>query len=518
MIPVALTLVLAASLGAGAGAADAQVATDDDEVAPLTLIPIPRAVDIGVGHLHLTDRTRIAVTQNGRAEGEHLAEILRPATALPLPVTGEEPKRGDITLRITDDDDPAESYRLRVDGTGATITAPSTAGLFYGGQTLRQLLPAEIERPAGRASPGTVWRLPMVTIWDAPAYEWRGAMLDIARHFFTADEINQYVDHLATYKINRLHLHLSDDQGWRIEIPSRPRLTAVGGRTDIDGGAGGFLTVADYQKVVDHAARRHMTVVPEVDVPGHVNAALASYGELNPSGTPTRLGGATTYGRSTLDPRLPATAPFLTTVFTELAAMTPGPYIHLGGDETFATSAADYTTMVRQAVDAIRASGKIPVGWEEIVNADLDGEYVAQHWLDPLQAVRASRRGAQVIMSPAARAYLDQKYDVTTALGLDWAGPIEVDQAYRWDPTGFGVDKDSIAGVEAPLWTETVSGPDQLEHLAFPRVIGIAEIGWSDPRDRGFAGYLERLAAHGPRLEARGIDFYRSPLVDWAAG
>jgi hexosaminidase len=355
----------------------------------------------------------------------------------------------------------------------------------------------------------------MVTIRDAPRYPWRGAMLDIARHFFDVGDITAYIDQLAAYKINRLHLHLTDDQGWRLEIPGWPDLTAVGGRTDIDGGPGGWLTADDYRTITEHAAARHMTVVPEVDVPGHVNAALASYGELNVSGRPAALGGQTTYGRSSLDPSLESTARFITSVFTEVAAMTPGPYIHIGGDEAFATSPADYETMVTLAVDAIRAGGKIPVGWEEIVTAELNGELIVQHWLDPLNAVRAARGGDQVIMSPAGRAYLDQKYDAGTALGLDWAGLIDVDTAYTWDPSALGVDPGAVLGVEAPLWTETVATTDDLEYLAFPRVIGIAEVGWSDRGDRAQADYLRRLAAHGPRLEAMGINFHRSPLVDW---
>ena len=355
----------------------------------------------------------------------------------------------------------------------------------------------------------------MVTVRDAPRFEWRGAMLDVARHFFGARTIAAYIDQLAAYKINRLHLHLTDDQGWRIELPSWPDLTRIGGQTDIDGGPGGWLSADDYRRITDYAARRHVTVVPEVDMPGHVNAALAAYGALNPSGRPSTIGGATTYGRSSLSAERPATAPFITSVFTELAAMTPGPYIHLGGDEAFATSREDYAAMVRLAVTAIRDAGKTPVGWEEIVDAGIDGPHVVQHWLDPLKAVRAAHGGARVIMSPAAHAYLDQKYDARTELGLDWAGPIEVDTAYSWDPLDAGVEPEAIIGVEAPLWSETVTTADDLEYLAFPRVIGMAEIGWSGTGDRALDDYLRRLGAHGPRLAAQGVDFHRSTLVDW---
>jgi hexosaminidase len=513
-VTVGLALAVGVTLGVGAGGNG--VVTDDDPVEALTVIPVPRSVEPGTGHLHLTDRTRIVVDDRSRTEGELLAESLRPATDLALTVTGDRPRAGDIALAISDDPDPEEAYRLRIDGSGAVITASSTAGLYYGGQTLRQLLPAEIEHSGPAPPPAEGWRLPMLTIHDAPRYPWRGAMLDIARHFFDPAAVITYIDQLAAYKVNRLHLHLTDDQGWRIEIPGWPDLTAVGGRTDIDGGPGGWLSVADYRRIVDHAAARHMTVVPEVDIPGHVNAALAAYGELTATGKPTAIGGETTYGQSTLDPDLPATAPFITEVFTELAAMTPGPYVHLGGDEAFATEPADYRTMIDLAATAIIDGGKIPVGWEEVVAADADGGWLVQHWLGPLNAVRASRAGARVIASPAPHAYLDQKYDEATPIGLSWAGFIDVDTAYRWDPTELDVDPDAIAGVEAPLWTETVVDADDLEFMAFPRMLAIAEVGWSDPRDRDLADHLRRLAAHGPRLTARGIDFYRSPLVDWA--
>jgi hexosaminidase len=456
------------------------------------------------------------VVNGARPEGELLAASLRPATGFPFPVIDGEGDKGDLVLVIEPGSPiPEEGYRLDVDERGATVTASSSAGLFYGTQTLRQLLPPVIERPDPVEPPPGGWRLPMATIEDAPRYPWRGAMLDIARHFFDVDHIITYIDQLVAYKINRLHLHLTDDQGWRIEIPGWPDLTTVGGRTDIEGGPGGSLSIDDYRRITEHAAARHMTVVPEVDVPGHINAALASYGELNPSGERTALGGAVTYGQSGLDPNLPATARFISSVFTELAAMTPGRYIHLGGDEAFVTSPADYDTVIDLAVAAIRRRGKIPVGWEDIVEAELEGEHLVQHWLDPLKAVRAGRRGAQVIVSPASRAYLDQKYDTETVIGLDWAGPVDVDTAYAWDPADIGIDPEAVAGVEAPLWTETVAGPDDLEFLAFPRVVGIAEIGWSDPRDRDLVDYLRRLAAHGPRLEAQGINFHRSPVVDW---
>lgn len=449
---------------------------DDDPVEPLAIIPLPADVTVGTGHLHLDAAIEVPD-----------AEVTIDAAATEL---------GD------------EGYRLDIDDRGVRVVAATEAGAFYAERTLAQLVqPGDDERPA---------RLPFVSIVDQPRFEWRGFMLDVSRHFFDVDVIRRQIDVLADYKINRLHLHLTDDQGWRIQIDEWPDLTATGAAIDIDGdGPGGFLTHDDLTAIVEHAAARFITVVPEIDLPGHVNAALASYPELNESGQATELVGRVPFGQSALSLGAPATRRFIDDVIDDVAQLTPGPYIHIGGDEALTLEHDEYAELVTLAAQAVVRNGKIPVGWEETATADLPMPSVTQYWFDVEKARRGTDAGSQLIASPADRAYLDQGYDDTTPLGLSWAGFVDVDTGYRWDPTDDGFTEDQILGVEAPLWTETIATEAELEYMAYPRLLGYAEIGWSPREARDWEDYRTRLAAHGPRLTERGIAYFASATVDW---
>jgi hexosaminidase len=261
--------------------------------------------------------------------------------------------------------------------------------------------------------------------------------------------------------------------------------------------------------------------VPEIEMPGHVHAALSSYPELSCDGKATPLHTGIEVGFSTLCIDKPVTYEFVSDVVGELARLTPGPFIHIGGDEAAATKPADYVKFVRRVQEIVRSHGKRMIGWEEIGRVKLLRSTVVQHWNidDGLSALsaRAAARGAKVIMSPAAHAYLDMKYDESTQLGLKWAGYSSVRDAYGWEPVRQvpGVGAASVLGVEAPLWSETVQSIADAEYLAFPRLIGIAEIGWSPMRGRSWADYRTRLGAQGPLLRALGVNFYRSPEIPW---
>jgi hexosaminidase len=315
-----------------------------------------------------------------------------------------------------------------------------------------------------------------------------------------------------------LHLHLSDDQGWRIEIKSWPNLTAHGGSTEVGGGEGGFFTQEQYSDIVKYAQARHITIVPEIDMPGHTNAALASYAELNCDGKARELYTGINVGFSSLCVRKDITYKFVDDVIRELAALTPGPYIHIGGDESHSTKTEDYLFFMEKAQEIVSKYGKNVLGWDEIATTKLADGSVAQYWAKAANAQKAVEQGAKVLFSPAIKTYLDMQYDSTTKLGLHWAAYIEVDDAYDWDPATMveGVGRENILGVEAPLWTETVTNIDELEYMVFPRLTGIAEIGWSPALKRDWIDYRERLARHGERLAAMGVDFYRSDLVPWA--
>jgi hexosaminidase len=309
-------------------------------------------------------------------------------------------------------------------------------------------------------------------------FEWRGVMLDVARHFFAPGDVKRFIDAIEPLQLNRLHLHLTDDQGWRLEIESWPKLAEIGGRTAVGGGAGGFYTQAEYRDLVAYAAARGITIVPEIDLPGHVNAALVAYPELAPAGVEAKPYTGIDVGFSSLDAANELTYRFIDDVLREVAALTPGGYIHIGGDEAAATQPAEYAAIVTRALELVRLHGKQPVGWEEIAKVPLPRGTVVQHWQDGDLAREAVRQGARVIMSPATRTYLDMKLDATTRLGLEWAGYVSVRDASRWDPATLidGVGEEDVLGVEACLWSETLQTYEDIEEMAFPRLVGVAGV------------------------------------------
>ncbi|GAA1583961.1 beta-N-acetylhexosaminidase [Kribbella hippodromi] len=449
---------------------------------------------------------------------DRLAAQLRRSTGFDLPV---QPGAGTITLSSAGAESlGAEGYELHVDADAVTITAATAEGVFRGVSTLRQLLPAKAE--AGSTQDGP-WEIAGTTITDAPRYEYRGVMLDVTRHFFTVDQVKTFIELVSQYKINRLHLHLSDDQGWRIQVDSWPRLTEYGGSTQVGGGAGGHYTKADFAEIVRYAGEHYLVVVPEIDTPGHTNAALASYPELTADGKAPELYTETEVGFSTLTVGKDITYGFLDDVFREVAEQTPGALVHLGGDEAHSTPHSDYLTFVPKAAELVVKQGKTVMGWHEIGDAPLPAGTVVQYWGtedEKAQALaqKAVAGGAKLVLSPANRAYLDMKYHAETPLGLDWAGLVSVEQSYSWNPATLipDVPADAVIGVEAPLWTETLDDLAKVEFMVFPRLPGIAELGWSQEGALDWSAYRERLAAQAPRWEVLGINFYRAPEIDWA--
>ncbi|MFI8822366.1 beta-N-acetylhexosaminidase [Streptomyces sp. NPDC053431] len=499
------------------------------DVRPLgAVVPVPASVTPGGAPYALSRTTAVRVDPADPASGEiaaYLARLLRPSTGYPLPVVDEDTARGGILLRL----DPHatalgdEGYELRSGRGGVTLTAHRPAGLFHAVQTLRQQLPAAVEKRTVQPGP---WKIAGGTVVDTPRYAYRGAMLDVSRHFFTVDQIKRYVDQLALYKVNALHLHLSDDQGWRIAIDSWPRLAAHGGSTQVGGGPGGFYTKDDYREIVRYAASRHLEVVPEIDMPGHTNAALASYAELNCDGVAPPLYTGTEVGFSSLCVPKQVTYDFVDDVIRELAALTPGRYLHIGGDEAHSTGHADYVAFMDRVQPVVAKYGKTVIGWHQLTGARPAPGALAQYWgldgtsaAEKEQVAAAGRAGTGIILSPADRAYLDMKYTKDTELGLSWAGYVEVRRSYDWNPATLlpGLPETAVAGVEAPLWTETISKSAHIDRMAFPRLPGVAELGWSPAASHDWEAYRLRLAQQGPRLSALGIDFYRSPQVPWAA-
>jgi hexosaminidase len=514
----------AALLVAGAGMAilvGPQAADAAPQVASMrNVVPAPVSVKPASGvTFTLSHDTRIFAPAPAAGVGAYLADILRRSTGYPLPVAGGS-GRG-ISLLLTGAD-PAvgdRGYQLDVTSSAVVIRGRTPAGLFAGVQTLRQLFPASIESATVRKGP---WTVPGGKIVDYPRFAYRGAMLDVARHFFPVRTVERYIDELAQYKVNYFHLHLSDDQGWRIMIDSWPRLATYGGSTEVGGGAGGYFTKADYSAIVAYAKARFITVVPEIDMPGHVNAALASYAELNCDGKAPPLYTGTDVGFSSLCTSKEITYRFVDDVVGELAALTPGPYLHVGGDEANATQPADYAAFMNRIQQIVAGHGKSVLAWHQVVDATPLPSTVAQYWGTTPSApdvAAAAKNGTRVLMSPANKAYLDMKYTEDTPLGQDWAGLIEVKDAYGWDPGSYleDVDASSVLGVEAPLWTETIVTLGDIEYMAFPRLPAIAELGWSPASTHDWGAFRKRLGAQAPRWNAQGINFYRSPQVPWAS-
>lgn len=426
-----------------------------------------------------------------------------------------------LVLRI---DEPAgpegstspERYSLVVDEAGVTATAAEPAGLLHAVQTLRQL----VEAPGPGDEPA---RVPHVVVHDAPRYPWRGLSVDVARTFFGLDALRAVIDVAAAYKLNVLHLHLTDDQGWRIESPSRPELAKLSSGSDTSGGQGGHLSLADFRALQDYAAGRFVRVVPEIDVPGHINAATHVYGDLMPDGVATDAYSGIEVGFSRLTFDLPATEPFLRDVFTDLAHATDGEHVHLGGDEVLKMEPAEYARFVELCERLVLEAGKKPVAWQEAAKAPLRPGTIVQYWdthpMDLAYLVDAAKAGARVILSPANRVYLDMRYtaEFDPALGQDWAGLVDVRDSYDWEPEEVvpGLPVETIEGVEAAVWTERIPTLDALFTMLLPRLSAVAEVGWTAPDRKDWDGFRRRVAREAHVWRRAGIAFHESAQVDW---
>lgn len=487
------------------------------------LIPKPLKVIPTNSAFGLDNKTAIFTAQssNGFEEvGEYLASKIASRLSLNIPVnptTSENIERSIYIFETTALESIApEAYQIQIKNDSILIGASTAAGAFRGIQTLRQLIP---EHSNDTLSTQPMWLIPSGKIDDAPNFGYRGAMLDVARHFFTVDEVKRYIDQLAYYKFNAFHMHLTDDQGWRIEIKSWPKLTEVGAQSEVGGGPGGFYTQEEFSEIVAYAAARHIQVIPEVDMPGHTNAANLSYPIFHAKGkaeTP-RVRTDMKVGYSSFDAYKDTVYTFLDDIIREISALSPSPYFHIGGDESHATPKKDYIHFIEKVEKIVQKHGKQAIGWNEIAQANLSTSTVGQLWNEPESALKAAEKGNKIILSPAKKIYLDMKYDTLSKHGLNWAAYIPVDDAYNWNPEDYveGLSKESMLGIEAPLWSETISNSEELEYLAFPRVIGYAELGWTPTEKRNWEDYKIRLAGQLPYLKRENINFYPSQLIPW---
>ncbi len=438
---------------------------------------------------------------------------------------GDSSKSGSIFLQIDNDLNVSsvEGYVLEIISNRIIIKGKTDEGIYRGWQTLTQI----IELAQNTVNPDYI---PTGQITDEPEYGYRGTMLDIARHFFNLEEVKRQIDLISYYKINHLHLHLSDDQGWRIEIKSWPKLTEKGSLTEVGGGKGGFFTQDEYKEIVSYAASKFITIVPEIDIPGHTNSALASYERLNCDGKLRELYTGTNVGFSTLCNN-EYSYQFIDDVIREISSISPGSYFHIGGDETYATKKEDYIEFITKTSEIVKKYNKKIIGWDDINIANIPPNTILQFWnysqtpdnqdwdgqTGFKNILNGLKKKSKVLLSPAGLMYLDMKYDSLTKLGLTWAGTIDLKKGYDWSVRELfpEIPSDKIIGIEAPLWTETAANSSDLEFLTLPRLPGYAEIGWTKSDQREWSDYKVRLASHSLIWINKKINYYPSPLIEW---
>ena len=490
------------------------------------LIPKPLVAFETGGNFTLNSETVINVkgrtadeTNELAKTGEIIAAKFRASTGYPLEVVKDSDTiNNSIVLMTVDNEDQGEEgYTINATESGVKIVANHTAGVFRAVQTLRQMLPADIEK--AEVVNDVQWNIPCSHVEDKPEYEYRGTMLDVSRHFFTVEDVKRHIDNISQYKINKLHLHLSDDQGWRLEIKGDEyaNLTELGASTSCthNGERPGFYTQEDFKEIIRYAQERYVEIIPEFDMPGHAWAALVSLPMLNSTedGKPHagNYDNSKPYqgwdvGWASLECHNENTYKFIDEVIKQVSAISPSKYMHIGGDEAHSTSNDDYKYFMNRVVDIAKKYGKTPIGWQHFDNAVEDKEgTVTQFWSTGNAKMNSD---VKYIASPADYAYIDMKYDSNCDLGLQWAAQISIKRGYEWDPTNYGT-KDQILGIECPMWSETLSSLESVNYLAYPRMLGHAEIGWTPKESRSWDEYKQRLITHGERLENQGINYYK---------
>ncbi len=489
------------------------------------------------------------------AVAAYLAEALAPATGFKLTI-GQTAGAGAIRLQKIAPQPAlgAEGYQMQVMADGVTIQAPSAAGLFYGAQTLRQLFPTEIYTKTPQA--GVTWVAPAVIIRDRPRFAWRGLMMDCCRHFMPMDGIKAFLDQMAIHKLNVLHWHLTDDQGWRIEIKKYPKLTTIGsqrkespkeGNRNVGDGTpyGGFYTQDQVREIVAYATARHITVVPEIEMPGHAGGALAGYPELSCTGGPFEV--ATRWG--VMDDVFCAgneqVFAFLQDVLKEILPLFPSKFVHVGGDECPKTrwqrcpkcqarihkeglkNEHELQSYFIRRMDKFLASqGRRLIGWDEILEGGLAPGATVMVWRGMEHGIAAAKAGHDVVMTPTSHCYLDYYQSKDPGEPEAIGGHVPLSLVYSFEPVPADLPpafQKHVLGLQGNLWSEYIATPSKLEYMAWPRGCAIAEIGWTPAKNKDYANFLARLRVHETRLKAIGSN-YRPlgndplPVASWKSG
>ncbi|MCB0610107.1 MAG: family 20 glycosylhydrolase [Lewinella sp.] len=530
----------------------------------LNLIPQPVEVRAMTGNYTLSKTTAVSYNETGAKEvAEMLAAKLSAPTGLTIKAQQGKSAAIQLTLNATADAEiGSEGYKLEVNAKGIALRANHPAGLFYGMQTLLQLLPNEVERtkPAQAA-----WVIPAVQITDYPRFGWRGLMLDVSRNFFTKEEVKTFIDLMARWKFNTLHWHLTDDNGWRIEIKSLPRLTEIGAcrvprmghfgeRADPQPGEAatdcGFYTHEDVREIIAYAAARNVTILPEIDVPGHSMAAIAAYPDLSTRKDPnTRVNPGTHFSEwygngtfkmlveNTLNPADEKVYEFLDKVFTEVAMLFPNPYIHVGGDECYkgywqqdeGCQALMKKLGIRHVEDLqgyfmgrvekiLQSKGKKMIGWDEILEGGISPTAAVMSWRGVKGGIEAAHLGHEVVMTPTTFCYLDYYQGERTIEPPLYAG-LRLQKTYSFEPVPDGVDPKFILGGQGNLWTEQIPTLRYAEYMTFPRAWALAEVYWSPKAKKDWPDFVGRVEAQFARADAMGMNYSKAiydPIIQTA--
>jgi len=521
----------------------------------INLIPEPVEMKPSSGVYQLTRSSMVSYNQ---AAAKNVAEMLVQKLNTPtgFSLRAREGNSGSIRLNLDKKNHSVigkEGYTLTVSPRGIIITANEPAGLFYGMQTLFQLMPKEID---GKAVAHQKWMVPAVQITDYPRFAWRGIMLDVSRHFFSKKEVEEYIDQIARFKYNRFHWHLTDDNGWRIEIKSYPKLTTVGAwrvkryghfgdrmapKPGEPATVGGFYTQDDIREVVKYAQDRFVTIVPEIDVPGHSMAAIASYPELScTKDTSIKVNPGSKFAEwypngtfqmfvdNTLNPADENVYKFLDKVFTEVAALFPGQYIHVGGDECYKgyweknaqCKALMKKLNIRHVEDLqgyfmnrvekiIESKGKKMIGWDEILDGGISPDATVMSWRGIQGGIEAAQMGHNVIMTPTTYTYLDYCQGDPTVDPPIYAN-LRTEKAYSYEPVPDSVNPKYILGGQGNLWTEQVPTLRYVEYMTYPRAWALSEVFWSQKDSKNWPDFAKRMEAFFPRADEAGVNYSRA--------
>ena len=508
------------------------------------IIPLPSTYELKPGTFYITGQSSIGIDKSDpemTALANYFNEEISDATGFSLPVNNS----GTIIFQLGEHKELGEEgYQLSISADQLILSAYKHHGIFNGIQSVLQLLPPEIKSKTVQAD--ATWSINCIEVTDKPQFAWRGLMLDVSRHFFTKQEVKKFIDQMAEYKYNVFHWHLTDDQGWRLEVKSLPRLTAIGAwRAPRVGNwwerepqlptdslsYGGYYTTEDIREIVEYAQQRYVTIVPEIDIPGHSMAALSAYPEISCTGGPFHVNVGNTFYteiENSLCAGNEQTFEVLDSVFADVARLFPSPYIHIGGDECYKgfwekcpkckmrmqkehlkNLEELQSYFVKRVAAMVQKRGKQVIGWDEILEGGLAPETIVMSWRVMKGGIEAAKQGHSVIMTPTDHCYLDF-YQGDPTVEPNTYSMLRLQDCYKYQLIPDSVDASLIMGGQGNLWTESVPHYRQVEYMIWPRALAISETLWTDARLRNWKFFVNRVEQQFERFDRSGVNYARS--------